>query len=365
MTPGRRYENGLPMALSELRLIVRPGRGLVARTHGAVLFLADAEHPAAATLLDAFAGASGAEAVAALEAAAAGAASAPGFCLLVEVDAGIRLALHGGLSGAWRVGSEARTLAGAGGAPVEEMLPPGLGGFRCSDQPAVAGERLADLVEGIAPAGGFELAPRVAEVASVPPPVAAGDPGATQVGVLPPVPAAAREEIKQAMTKAFQAMGAAPAHLAPPEVEGRLCVGDHLNNPASRTCWICGDPVEARPGRGPRPPLGRVSTRDRRAFVLDGDFVLGRLPEAAEAVRAGRARPFVVPPEQTGVSRSHAAIELDGWEIRVRDLGSHNGTFVLAPGAADWQRVDPAQPVTIAPGTLVTLGGYEIVIEGL
>ena len=55
---------------------------------------------------------------------------------------------------------------------------------------------------------------------------------------------------------------------------------------------------------------------DRRFFLSDGTFVIGRAPDAAIQIDSG------------GVSRLHAQITICGRDVRVEDLGSKNGTRV-------------------------------------
>jgi hypothetical protein len=187
---------------------------------------------------------------------------------------------------------------------------------------------------------------------------------ATAVGPAPPtVQASARGDVKQALTIAYQAMTVAPEHAQPPEVEGRLCEMGHLNHPAAVECWICGSAVTGQTASGPRPPLGRLSTKDKRSFILDGDFVIGRKPDVAEDVAAGRARPIEVPAELSGVSRVHAEIRVDGWDVLAYDMGSSNGTYYLPAGAGQWIRMEPHRPVPITSGTTLSLGGFEMIYE--
>ena len=170
-------------------------------------------------------------------------------------------------------------------------------------------------------------------------------------------------EIRRAATIAHQALGPAPEHVEAPEVEGRLCLNGHLNNPSVGECWVCGTAVGAETARGPRPPLGRLTTKDKKSYIVDTNFVIGRRPGMAEDVAAGRARPIEVPDEHHDVSRRHAELKVEGWDLMLHDLGSSNGTYYLVAGATDWVRVQPAQPVRVESGTIITLGGYEILFE--
>jgi hypothetical protein len=179
------------------------------------------------------------------------------------------------------------------------------------------------------------------------------------------VQASAPGDVRQALTIAYQAMSVAPEHTQAPEVEGRLCEAGHLNDPQATVCWICGSAVTGPAATGPRPPLGRLTTKDRRSLILDGDFVIGRKPGASEEVTTGRARPIEVPADHTGVSRVHAEIRVDGWNVWAYDLGSANGTYYLPAGAGQWIRMEPHKAVAIVSGTTLSLGGFELIFEAV
>ena len=143
-----------------------------------------------------------------------------------------------------------------------------------------------------------------------------------------------------------------------------MCAFGHLNHPAAASCWICGGTMTDQVGRGPRPPLGRLTTKDKRNFILDGDFVIGRRPDQSEDVAAGRARPIEVAQDQSAVSRVHAEIRVQGWDVVAIDLGSANGTYYMPPGG-QWIRMQPREPVAITNGTTLTLGGFEIILDAV
>src|ERR1051325_9460755 len=50
------------------------------------------------------------------------------------------------------------------------------------------------------------------------------------------------------------------------------------------------------------------------------------------------------------ISRKHAELQADESGLRVRDLGSSNGTF------HNGERIEDAEPVTLAPGDTITFG---------
>jgi pSer/pThr/pTyr-binding forkhead associated (FHA) protein len=107
---------------------------------------------------------------------------------------------------------------------------------------------------------------------------------------------------------------------------------------------------------GPRPPLGVLVWDDASTYRLDRDYVVGREPEVDADVAAGRATPLTVDDEESTISRAHALIQLDGWDVQLVDRGSVNGTYVAAPGSRTWAPLTPYEPVLIVPGTRVQLG---------
>ncbi|MEO9139972.1 MAG: FHA domain-containing protein, partial [Jatrophihabitans sp.] len=143
------------------------------------------------------------------------------------------------------------------------------------------------------------------------------------------------------------------------KVLGVYCKNGHFDDPSARYCAICGISMAQLtliPRPGPRPPLGVLVLDDGAIFSLDTDYVIGRSPDRFESVTSGAARPLRLSDRQGLLSRAHLLIRLDGWQVQVVDLGSANGTGVLAPGAAAWQRVAAQTPVTIRPGTEVGFG---------
>ncbi|BDD84089.1 hypothetical protein TPB0596_38520 [Tsukamurella pulmonis] len=163
---------------------------------------------------------------------------------------------------------------------------------------------------------------------------------------------------------------AAPAG---PVVEGRRCAFGHLNAPIAAYCTRCGALVDRRASleRGPRPPLGVLVADDGTAFVVEGDLVLGRDPAAFVAQRAGRSvdgagrlAPVVLPDRTGALSRAHLEIRIDGWQVLAIDVGSANGTWVRPPGAAQPLRLPPGQPVPLAVGSDIHLGGRILQLQG-
>ncbi|HEY0640013.1 MAG TPA: FHA domain-containing protein, partial [Pseudonocardiaceae bacterium] len=140
-------------------------------------------------------------------------------------------------------------------------------------------------------------------------------------------------------------------------VLGVHCVQSHFNDPAAVYCAVCGAAMSQSAGPpvpGERPSLGALVLDDATTLTLDRDHVLGRVPGADAAVTGGGARPV----ELTGdlVSRVHARIVLEGWEVHVEDAGSTNGTFVWGPGATSWTRLPAGGRAPLPPGSVAAFG---------
>lgn len=153
---------------------------------------------------------------------------------------------------------------------------------------------------------------------------------------------------------------------AGPLVEGRRCAFGHLNAPHAGYCSRCGALVDRRAPleAGPRPPLGLLVADDGAAFVVETDMVIGRDPSAYTAQRggrsfdgAGRLAPIVLQDRTGALSRAHLEIRIDGWQLLAVDVGSANGTWVRPPAAAAPLRLPPGQPVPLAMGSDIHLGG--------
>lgn len=145
------------------------------------------------------------------------------------------------------------------------------------------------------------------------------------------------------------------------QVLGVHCKNSHFNDPAVAYCAVCGIAMtqsDRVPVLGDRPPLGVVIDDGGTMYPLSRDLVVGRAPEADEAVASGAASPVRV--TDPLVSRVHARVVLDGWTVTVVDAGSRNGTFVWAPGQASWTRVRPGEAAELRPGTVVAFGRHQL-----
>jgi hypothetical protein len=135
------------------------------------------------------------------------------------------------------------------------------------------------------------------------------------------------------------------------------CPTGHFTPPEQPVCRSCGAPVPPgqEPLRVPRPPLGSLLLADGQRVLLDRGAVLGRRPAP---IPGGEPWPHLVelPADLTHLSRRHLLVELDGWHVVARDLGSSAGTTLRSPGR-DPIRLRAHDPHVLEPGQSLDLAG--------
>jgi hypothetical protein len=144
------------------------------------------------------------------------------------------------------------------------------------------------------------------------------------------------------------------------QVEGVYCKNGHFNDPEARYCAVCGismGQLTKIRQKGTRPPLGVLILGDGSVCQVDADYVIGREPTLDSAVADGRARPLRLMGASGVVSRIHARVELDGWQVYLTDLNSANGTQILMPGERNPTSLQPGVRTPLAAGAQIRLGG--------
>jgi hypothetical protein len=141
------------------------------------------------------------------------------------------------------------------------------------------------------------------------------------------------------------------------------CPNGHVNPPYAPTCRVCQASIPRQdPQRAPRPLLGRLRLPTGETVPLDRGVVLGRKPVPFNP-HAPLPHLIAVPQEASFVSRMHLQIELDGWLVICRDLGSRGGTTLTMPARAA-ERLRPMEPHVLEPGCRVSLADqYEVTYE--
>jgi hypothetical protein len=134
------------------------------------------------------------------------------------------------------------------------------------------------------------------------------------------------------------------------------CQAGHANPPRTSECRVCRLPVAAeQPPRAlARPPLGRLRLSNGEVHVLDRGFLLGRSPVPRAAAAGPEPNVLRLISRDGDVSRTHAEIRLEGWQVIVADLGSMNGTYITGPGVPP-RVLSGGDEQVIEPGCVVTL----------
>lgn len=260
-------------------------------------------------------------------------------------------------------GGDTALTPAAAGPPAAEPEP---AASDAEPEPAAAGPEPAAAEAPLTPSGLPAPIPPTGPAAElVPPPPAAPAPQPSAdfvaVSLLEPddEPARAPLPVATADRPAPEAEAEADDEPAAPIVTGIRCSRDHLNDPQSAYCAVCGISmvqVTHAPVKGPRPPLGVLVLDDGSTYVVDRDIVIGREPEVDDDARRGAARAVALPDPERAISRVHAKVTLHEWEVRIVDAGSANGTFVAARDATQWTPVPGGQPVPLTPGMHVLVG---------
>jgi hypothetical protein len=199
--------------------------------------------------------------------------------------------------------------------------------------------------------------------APTPPPVAAPPPSDRPTPT--PTNAGGDDDALEQATITVAALRAArEATSGAAAVAALHCPAGHPNPTHADACRSCGQTIVDRTPRTiSRPPLGRLRLPDGARVALDRHLLLGRKP--ADDVLIHNEPTGTVPladPERV-LSRTHAAIVLDGWQVQVVDRDSMNHTFVQLPGREPFQ-LRPGEPCPIPPGTAIRLGDeVEVVFE--
>lgn len=162
-------------------------------------------------------------------------------------------------------------------------------------------------------------------------------------GLLPPAPEAPVEPdpapapVQTVSTVSLPARGGPKGFATPPAA---AIFGGALSEPSS--------PSTAR---------WRLALPDGREVALERAAYLGRAPVAESA--AADALLIALQDEQRSVSKTHALLVVDGASVRVHDLGSTNGTWVVGSDGAERQAL-PGAPITAVAGERIDLGALPV-----
>ncbi|RBY82166.1 FHA domain-containing protein [Geodermatophilus sp. TF02-6] len=319
------------------RCEVLPGDSVVARRGGGLLWVDAPGSPALVAALHACLGVRGPGAERVLGAVAGQVAALGGgasFALVVPADPGTGVALWCGkgqpaVDGVPVSGSSVDGCTLAGGFPLGRSTYVGPGQPVPSGSPGVP----YDLVEGTVPGSGATLH------------VAAPAPASSSSGV-PQAPAAFTAGSDAGSDAGFGGSGSS---------------GYGATATPSRQADEGG---EATAFWKPEPPAAPILRFDDGLVVtVDEDLVLGRRPDNHELVTSGSARPVPIADTQNVLSSAHAAVQRNGQEVSLVDLGSLNGTHVAGPEATEWTQLEPGVAHPLSDGDRLLLGWTVITFE--
>ena len=148
-----------------------------------------------------------------------------------------------------------------------------------------------------------------------------------------------------------------------PSVMAVFCEAGHPNPVHASSCRECDGTITSRTGQVERPVLGVLRVSSGATAILDTDVIIGRLPQGTSSTAAQRPRLLAVPSPGKAISKTHCAVRVEGWDMRVEDLGSTNGTFLLRAGEEP-RRVPEHQQLLLRAGDIIDIGdGTTLTVE--
>ena len=148
-----------------------------------------------------------------------------------------------------------------------------------------------------------------------------------------------------------------------PSVMAIFCEAGHPNPVHASSCRECDSTITSRTGQVERPVLGVLRVSSGATAILDSDVIIGRLPQGTTSTAAQRPRLLTVPSPGKAISKTHCAVRVEGWDMRVEDLGSTNGTFLLRAGEEP-RRVPEHQQLLLRAGDIIDIGdGTTLTVE--
>ena len=148
-----------------------------------------------------------------------------------------------------------------------------------------------------------------------------------------------------------------------PSVMAVFCEAGHPNPVHASSCRECDGTITSRTGQVEQPVLGVLRVSSGATAILDTDVIIGRLPQGTSSTAAQRPRLLAVPSPGKAISKTHCAVRVEGWDMRVEDLGSTNGTFLLRAGEEP-RRVPEHQQLFLRIGDVIDIGdGTTLTVE--
>ncbi len=119
-----------------------------------------------------------------------------------------------------------------------------------------------------------------------------------------------------------------PLRKSTDDILGAYCSKGHFTDTRKIICLFCDNEVEfGRFGTAPRPLLGQLHFADGDVVDLDKGVIIGRHPTQ----RDGEEVHLVSFADDKLLSRVHAEVKLNDWDVVVVDRQSANGTHITFP----------------------------------
>ncbi|MET3807207.1 hypothetical protein ABIB25_004230 [Nakamurella sp. UYEF19] len=349
------------MSSSGAHVGVQRGDGLVARFGAAAVVLAtgdaDAEPfaPALLTLLDGWSDdASPSDLAWAVAVLVAGHhATAPAFGAAIRVADSYLLLLHGAVRAQVRTPEVDLELSGASALTWIDRLvadPVARISITVATEREVTAAARSDLRGGMVNGDGFVLTSGPADATGTP----ATGPAVAPVTGPQPTAAVLADDIEAPVAGPAVVVPAAvgPAPVAATPVAPAAVAGQGGYAPWS----FAANPQPTAEETAVVKSVARTLVADDGTrILLDRDYVFGRDPLHDQSVVRGAASPIVVRDPDQLISRVQVFVAVINGVLTVRDGRSANGTFIAAPGAAEWDRLDD-RPVSLPLGWSMRIG---------
>lgn len=146
---------------------------------------------------------------------------------------------------------------------------------------------------------------------------------------------------------------AAAASVGTDRISALMCDLGHASPPHATHCRVCGAPISDRaPQLTDRVALAVLTFSDGTSVVADRTVLIGRDPRVESGVVGVLPHILRFETAADGLSRTHAEVRIEGWQLVLEDLKSTNGTKVTLPNQPE-QRLDGGNSVVLVPGTVI------------